>query len=507
MSDKTLSLQIVLELLGAGKAAEAQAAFDKLKTSSADLSKEMGVINVTADDMEKALAKTADATHDAGHAAHEAEIPHRQLHESIHLLAKGYPELGELARSALHPVVLASFGIAEAFHIWNERMKTAQELLGAFELPDFTAHAGGVSAAVEAFDKLKIAVRDTNTEFNSGAAAFERQKTAIQEQLGFMKQLIAAQKEKAIADLDLERSSGKITPGMYDAKRSIIEQGYNAETVRKENEARIAEVNAKWDEAQTLAQESAAAKAKAAKIHPELNDEGFEEQINKAKSGAEAAKAQAEEDRKRAKLARDQQATTGVDTVTPEGLKRAFDYSTTFGATTDPEEAAKGAEAAAKNAEETQAGLEVLAKKLEKQREERDKLNAEAAAKAAEAEKKQLELKGEDDPNKVGSAAWKNAASTAVLRSQEDTAAETRAAKDIENFGKDVAEFKQYATATDPAGIAKAREALKDMQAMFKDVLVAVNQLAADHQDVKPLRQQVDRLQWQMQHLGLSAGT
>jgi hypothetical protein len=501
-SDKTLKIKIELDGYVMPGVAEAQKELaDAAKATAA----EMGVINVTSKDVEEALKSTgkkgADALEDVGHAAHGAHIPHRELRESIHLLLKDYPVLGEAARAALHPVVLASFGIAEAFRIWNERMKAASELLGGFELPDVSVHAAGISAAAESYRNLKEAVHDIDVEWNSAAATFARQTTSIKEQLDFTKQLIAAQKEKAIADLDLERAGGKVSPGMYDARRAIIEQGVNAETVENENQARSAELDIKRQEAAKLAQESKEAAAKAARIHPELNDEGLNEQIQKAKTAAEAAKEQAKEDREREKLAKEQGETEGASTVTPEGLARAFKYSTTFGAFTKPEDAEKMSRDAAAQAESTQVGLEELAHKLEIQRDKRAKLNEEAAKKAADAEKAQQELKGEDDPNKIGSTAWKNAQSTNLWVTKEDAATESRATKDIENFNKDVEDFKRNAHATDPAGIKKANDALKDMREMLSDVMAAVAELATDHQDTSQLKADLAAMKQQMQQI------
>jgi hypothetical protein len=149
------------------------AATQKLKVDVSDCSDETKrALNL--------LPPVTDELKKTGKASEEAAFSHREQHEAVRELTRGYPELGEVARAALNPITIAAFGIAEAFTIWAERMKTAQELLGGWELPDFTAHAAGVSAAAEAYDKLKTAVAGADTEFDSAAGIFDRQAKAIQ---------------------------------------------------------------------------------------------------------------------------------------------------------------------------------------------------------------------------------------------------------------------------------------------------------------------------------------
>jgi hypothetical protein len=474
----------------------------KLKVDTSDLS----------DETKKSLNLLPQATDEvkkSAEASNEAGISHREQREALRELTRGYPELGAAARSVLNPITLAAFGIAEAFTIWSEKIKTAQELLGGWELPDFTIHATGVSAAAEAYDRLKTAVAGADAEFDSAASIFERQAKAIQAQLTATKSLIEAQKQKAMADLDLQRASGQVTPAAYDARKSIIEQGYNDKTTQAEIDARNADLAAKKQEAAQMGQDAAAKAAKAAGIQPGLNDEGMEELINKAKAAVEAAKTQAEKFRAEEKKAKELQeikdepaglqkvkdiAFAGVDTLEMEKKYGAVGFDKIAQLNAD----------AAKKAEETQAIAETQEKQLEKQRADRNKLNEESAREAADAEKKRRELQGEDDPKKGGSVAWQNTQAAAAQQTRDDTGLENSFTKDVENFNKDADELKRTIGRTDPASIVKARQSMADMSAAVQDAMDIMQTLAADHQNVSALAAEVALMKRQIQQVGFT---
>lgn len=80
-SDKTLNIQIVLDLLGAGKADEARQKLEEIKKTNADLSKEMGVVNVSGADVEKILGKTGE----------KAEVSHLAMRRLAHAMGSEIP--------------------------------------------------------------------------------------------------------------------------------------------------------------------------------------------------------------------------------------------------------------------------------------------------------------------------------------------------------------------------------------------------------------------------------
>ncbi len=481
-SDRTITLQIVLELLGAGKVEEAKKALEAIKDNAYEATQET----------DKTASASRESTKEESEGTKKLEVGKRELLESMRELNRQYPILGEVARAAFNPITIASFGVAEAITIWIQRLQTAQELLGGWQLPDFTEHTAGVSAAAEAYDKLKTAVAGADTEFNGAASAFERQSKAISAQLEATKQLIEAQKQKAVADLDIQRATGQVSPGTYAARKAMVEQGANDATVQAEIDARNADLAAKKQEAAGLAQQSATEAAKAGAIQPGRNEEAMQELINEAKAAADAAGKAAADLRAKEALAKAMRDQEGLESFTPESIGTQFKYDTTFGATTNPAEQAKLAGDAAKRAEEEQAALQENAKQLQKQLDERNKHTEEAASLSAEAEKKRLALAGEDDPNKVGSTAWQNAQAAQAQGIRDKAGEETQFSSDVEGFAKDAAEYKRLSSAHDAQSIGKARQAMADMYSLVADSIAIMQQLANQHENVSDLRRQIE---------------
>ena len=470
MADKELKIHLTADSNLAEKAGEGKEALDKLNKSA-----------------QESTEATKKETAETG----ELDLKKRELLESIRELTHEYPILGEVARAAFNPLTIAAFGVAEALHIWIERLQTAQNLLGAFELPDFTTHAAGVSAAADAYDKLTTAVAGADTEFNGAADAFERQSKAIQAQLDATKKLIEAQKQKAQADLDIQRAEGKVSPSTYAARKAMIEQGANDQTVQAEIDARNADLAAKGQEVTGLWQQSTDETKKAKKIQPGRTDAELDQLIKETQDAAAKAEEQAKELRQKEALAKSMAGQEGLESFTPESIATQFKYDTTFGATTNPNQQAKIAEDAAKNAEATQAHLEEQSRQLQKQKEERTKHNEEAAHLAGEAETKRQEYNSQLDPKKPGTVAWQNAQDTATQKKRDITSNESRFAQDIDQFNKDATEYTKNSGRPDPESINKARQAMKDMYDLVNDMTTIVRTLAAEHQNVSLLARDV----------------
>ena len=371
---------------------------------------------------QKALEGVTKATGEAGkedqkqiETTSHLEMKKRELSEALHGLSREYPLVGEAARAAFNPMVVSIAGVIEAVNIWLERMKTAQELLGGWELPDLAVHSVGVSAAAEAYDKLKTAVADANREFNSATGIYERQAKAVEAQLAATKLLIEANKKKAEADLDVQKASGQITPEEYAARKAEIEHGVTQETEQAETSARNAQLAAKRKEVEGLGQQSAAEAAKAAGIQPGLNDAALDELIKKAQGAAEEAGKQAAKFREEEKHATE----VGERMAGGQGLTGLADvvhnapgdiaWAAKYGLTADPAAVAAMNRNAAANAEDTQGDMANTVKQLEKQKADREKHTTEAARLAGLQATKQDELKNDSDPTVVGSIAWQNA--------------------------------------------------------------------------------------------------
>jgi hypothetical protein len=447
-----------------------------------------------------ATGEDAEASKKSAKEVEGLEIKKRELLESTRALTREFPLLREIMAAVYNPIAFTVFGIIGAFEIWTNRVKTLTEALGGILLPNFGAHIKDAENIATAYDGIAKSVKGADEEFNSAASAFERHASAINAQLVAIKALIAAQKEKAIADLDMERASGKLGTATYDAKKAIIEQGYNDKTTQAEIDARNAELQAKKTEEARLKQEAAKKSGEASAIKLPQDDREVDAQIAEFKDLAAALKKQAETHR--AEIEKLQEVQSGREASKFNeglgGLKEGFKgmpeeiaYDFKYGMTTDPAAMIKLRKKSAKEAEDNAAAAEKSAARIEKEKADREKLRQEAEKAAADHEKLRLENAGQDDPNKVGSVAWQNAQAAKTQHVRDTATGENRFTKDIENFNKDAEDFKKNAGRTDPQGIADARKAMADMFAAVTDAMSVVTTLANSGVDVATMRKDI----------------
>ncbi len=468
------------------------------------------------DDLTQATKKSTAATADDAEAskktAKEVEglnIKKRELLESAHTLTREFPLLGEIMRAVYNPMAFTIFGIIAAFEIWTTKVRTLTEEFSEMVLPNFGAHLRDAENVATAYDGIAKSVKGADDEFNSAATAFERQQKAIEAQLAATTALIAAQKQKAIADLDMERASGKVGPAMYDAKKSIIEQGYNDKTVQAEIDARNADLAARKAEQQRDADDAAKSAAKARAIKLPQDDKAVDAQIaelddliNARKKDAEKKRADAEKQRE---IAGDVADTFsggfghGVATFVRTAPEVIGQIATHGGA--DPAQHAALLDAEAKAADEQVKAAEQAKARIEKEKSDREKLRKDAEKQAADAEKLRLENAGQDDPNKVGSVAWQNAQAKKAQGVKDSAAQENRFTKDIDAFNKDANEFQKYARQTDPQSIAAAHKAMQDMLAAVTDAMSVVTSLAGTGSDVAQMRADIAMMKTMLANL------
>ena len=138
MSDSDKILKLLIEMGVAGKE-DVQAANELLAEtgrSVGDLSKEMGVINVTAQDVEKALANVGQSAHESGGHVEGHALKSRDLHKVMHALNGLVPGLGNVLKLAFHPESIGIIGCLVAF----EGLKSVLESIKALDeikLADF----------------------------------------------------------------------------------------------------------------------------------------------------------------------------------------------------------------------------------------------------------------------------------------------------------------------------------------------------------------------------------
>ena len=492
MSDAPKKLQVAIE-----------ATSNLAATASADKQALEGVAAAT--------AATASADEKAGKATESLTHQKRELLESTHELIRQYPILREAIHAAFSPMVLSIGGIIEAVNIWMERMKTAQELLGGWELPDLTEHTANIGAAAEAYDKLKTAVQDANTEFNSGAGIFERQEKAIAAQLTATKQLIEAQRKQAEADLDLQKAKGQITPEQYAERKAALDRSAGDQTTGAELSAMQAQLAAKRDEIARLGREQTAQSAKAAGIQPGLSDDDLDDLIKKTQAAAdEAGKKSAEfgaEAKHAQEVAERVQGGRGLEGLADDARNIGGDvaFFAKYGLTADPEEIAKLSQKQEKEAETTRRNLEKQASLLKKQKEERDKAAKEAAYLAGKQATAKDEFAGDSDPNIIGSTAWQMN-QLAQRQAVQDKASQTKEDADtITRFREDAQKLESFdrnRLGFDPVQLTNAARTIEDMKIIMNNHTALLQGIAGLRPDLDALRRAQEIIMHQNQNAG-----
>lgn len=477
------------------------------------LNDQMGVIKVTQADVEAATRKHTEAgkleeeqTRKGGEEAEKFNFKKHELLESTRSLINAYPELGEIMRAVFSPETIGIFGVLAGFELWQERIKTVQELLGATEMPDLGDRITQANSAAIAYEGIAKAVRDANTEFNDAGAAFERQEKAIQAALTATRALLTAQKEKAVSDLDLQRQAGQITGAEYNARKNTIEQGASDANVQAEIDARNASLAAKKKEADNLVKQANAATAAANAIKLPESDEQAQADIETQKRRAEELRKQADAARESAKKIRDTENAREEDYESgniPGVIYQAGVQATQagLGLNVNPEDVAKIGTQTAHDLEEQAKAVEAEAARQEEALKKRDDLRRQAEEAAKAATKAQDELAGEDDPNKVGSTAWQNQQAGQTQSVNDQTAATRQFGRDVESITQDINTARNLTGVNDPAAIKAAKLNFRDLMTALADAMEMIRELSDMGADVRTMRTELDKLQAQMHQI------
>src|ERR1035437_387474 len=203
------------ELAGAEAAADAiERNIGKAKALKQDysaLDAQLKTVRESIDEAKKAHVGSGEAMTEEGFFTKKLTLGKRELSESLRGLTRQYPMLGEVARTVFNPIVMATFGIIEAFTIWKSRVDTLVAALGGIELPDLGEHITQAENVATAYHGIAEAVEAADVQFDSAASIFERAAKATAAQLAATKLLITAIKEKALAELDIEKAGGHMT--------------------------------------------------------------------------------------------------------------------------------------------------------------------------------------------------------------------------------------------------------------------------------------------------------
>ena len=484
--DLEYKITTVAELAGAEAAADAlerQIGKAKaLKQDYSELQKELDTMRGSIAESKAAMEANSEASAVEGKETEKLRLGKRDLSEAIRGVTREYPMLGEVARAAFDPLVLAIFGIIEAFNIWKERIATLTEALGGIELPDLGSHIEEANNVAQAYDGVAKAVKKVDEEYDGAASVYERMATAAQAQLKATTALITALKDKAVAELDIEKSGGNMSEAEYAAKKSRIQTGASDATVQAEIDARNYEIQLKKDE-QARAEAQAKAKTeKAAAFKLPESDEAAQAGVEAYKTIADAKRKEAEEAEKNKREIEDLNNQLNGGFFSAAGsFFQAVKFASNYGLTTDPEDAIKLQSDAESKAREDAARAEKQSAAREKEIKDRAKEREEAESAAALAEKTRLANEGIDDPNKVGSLAWQNAQAKKTQGVKDVTGAETGLAADEKRVRDDAKFLDEYAAkpTVTPADIAAAKAKIKDMQDALTDATGLIQLLAS----------------------------
>jgi hypothetical protein len=499
------------ELAGANAAAEAlERQIGKAKALKQDYSELDKQLKTIRGSVEESTATDKKATE----VTEGFSIKKKELLESVKLLRHEFPLLGEAIRMVFNPVVFGVGGIIASFVIWKDKVNGLSEAMGGMELPDLSGHIGQVEGAATAYDGVGNAIRAVDEQFNSATGVFDRQQKAINSSLTATKALLEAQKQLAIAQLDAERASGKLSPAEYDARKSGIERGYSDQNVQAEIAARNASLEAKKKQ---LAQAEAEAAAKTAKANsyklPE-DDKDVDAQMARQQQLLDNFKEMIA--KRRAEIARIRgiQNALSSDNIKDNimGLPGAIGVANTYGAQGSDQEMFSNAiginQTTLDDLVEKVKGLEQAMARRGKMKTARSKDRSAAEAANTTAENLRLGIAGEEDPENPGSTAFMNQRQMQTQGVRNQAGDFSRLAGDFSNVGKDIGQARGFVgknTFSDQEkndaenalkdaykGIADASQVIRGLGAMGKNMNAAIQELNKLRAEVDQLRVAVD---------------
>lgn len=495
------------ELAGAQAAADAlerQIGKAKaLKQDYSELDKQLKTIRGSIDEYGGAEKKAAEETEGFN-------IKKKELLESVRHLRAEFPMLGEAIKMVFNPLVFGIGGIIGSFAIWKEKVNAVTEAMGGIELPDLSGHIGQVEGLAASYDGVDKAIKNVDEEFGSAVSVFDRQQKAINASLNATKQLLDAQKQLAISQLDVEKSSGKISGSEYDARKAVIEKGYSDQTMQVEINARNASLAAKKEELAKAEEQAAAKKAAAAGIKLPTDDKDVDAQIAKVKELIAALQGQV--DTHKANISKLDETKQGImsDTLMENlaALPSAIKTGYTFGSFRM--EDAKGIEKTSlKDAQDRlTAALHLLAD-IERKKEARTAARAGAEKASGTAEGLRLGIAGEEDPTRPGSTAWLNAQQRGTQGMRDQASDFSRLAGDFTNIGKDIGVARNF-DAKNTFTVQEKNEAqgaLKDALKGIADATNVIRDLAAAGKDIKASLQELEKMKAEVAQLRIAVDT
>lgn len=247
-SDKTLKLLIELGVIGKEDAQAAKQLLEETTKTSANLADEMGVVNVSTQDVNKALTET-------GESAEKFNLHGREMHEVFHHLNAILPDLGTGLKALVNPEVGGLLLGIELFQQLTEHLKKMAEVQKAIRENqiDFYRIVTGADQLKEANDALAEladtadraghSVQNLITASEKLKQSTEDYTASINRQTQSQDALLKKQQEVALAKVRAAEALGAITPEQAAEQEAKIRgQSTQAESTAQRN-AEIIEID------------------------------------------------------------------------------------------------------------------------------------------------------------------------------------------------------------------------------------------------------------------------
>lgn len=420
---KTLEFKITtpVELQGAQQAANAleqQIGKAKaLKQDYSELQRQYDTIKVSIGETQIAQVAETEASTVASIATEGLTLKKRELVEALRVLNMQFPLLADAERALFEPMVAQVFVATAAVVGLAKAFSAAYEDMTGIQMPDLTSGIDDANNLAMSWDGVKNAIATANQEFSSAQSIYDRAQKGIQDQLGYIKQLIDAEKMLAIQRLENAKNAGQISEADYEARKSSIEGQSRQATEAAEEKALRAQLTQKANLASNAQAQADAAARRANSFKLPESDDAAKAQADALKKEAEAYKSDAESRRNRADEISD-----AAQTANQPGLAGAASIGTAgfwkdlvsrIGAIWTGNRPVFGdAEAYAQSQREKAAGERGTANageresaRIEELIKERDKARQDAKKAAADAQKAKNDYAWENNPSNAGSLA------------------------------------------------------------------------------------------------------
>lgn len=263
-TDKTLKLLIELGVVGEADAQAAEKLLAETKEGAASLSKEMGVLTVSAADAEKILSETGKTAGDAGKALDdsgekvEKHTGHaREMHHVFGELNRIVPGLGTALKVAFHPDMIGIVGAVIAFEALHRVMEDIKAI-DDIKLADFKGDKEAIDAVRQSYEQAQVAAQtfvDEQDRLNhAGLSADDVAKRRIESYKNLttaQEEFNTAQKKFAEAGVDDQEKKGLITHAEAVKEKFALDVEYTGKKLQLDAQLAADELRIKQQALQT----------------------------------------------------------------------------------------------------------------------------------------------------------------------------------------------------------------------------------------------------------------